>query len=236
MTGKPEKQGIRQSYSTGPYNKYNGIEQWIRISQGCPNQCPFCYEPKEEIVFGVPEIVRNKVKIMDMNLLSKMRALEIIKDLGRKRVNGKVVYYELICGIDYRFLSAEIAQALKQSRFKNIRLAWDYGLSDQYKILDAIRILLKAGYKTKDLMIFMICNWQIPYSVCFKKMYLCAVWGIKVADCYFDGQVAPRIKPLGWTAEEIHRFRAVVRKHNQYVRFGIDPEVKVDKHQKRMFE
>ena len=187
-------------------------------------------------MFGIPEIIRNKVKIMDMNLLSKPQALDIIKDLGKIKVDGKAVYYELVCGIDYRYLTALIARALKKSRFKNIRLAWDYGLADQYKILDAINLLHGEGYKQKDLMIFMICNWQIPFNICLKKMYLCAVWGIKVSDCYFDGQVAPRIKPLGWTAEEIHRFRAMARKHNQYVRFGIDPEVKVDRYQKRMFE
>lgn len=236
MAGMLNKQGIRQSFSLGSYNKSNKTEQWIRISQGCPNQCPFCYEPKEEIVFGIPEIIRNKVKIMDMNLLSKPNAYEIINELGRKKVNGKVVYYELVCGIDYRFLTTEIAQVLKKSRFKNIRLAWDYGLSDQYKIIDAVNLLVGEGYKTKDLMIFMVCNWQIPFDICFKKMYMCAVWGIKVSDCYFDGQVSPNIKPLGWTAEQIQKFRAMARKHNQYVTFRIDPEIKINKYQKRMFD
>jgi hypothetical protein len=236
MAGKLKKQGIRQSYSVGAYNKYNETEQWIRISQGCPNQCPYCYEPKEEFVFPIPQIVRNKVKIMDMNLLSKPQALTIIQELGKKRVNGHVVRYELVCGIDWRFLTKEIAHALKVSRFQNIRLAWDYYLNDQYKIKDAIGLLLNVGYMPKDLMIFMICNWQVSYSVCLKKALLCAVWNIKISDCYFDGQTPPKIEPLGWTAEEIEDFRRRSRKHNQYVTFGIDPEVKVNKYQKRMFE
>lgn len=235
MAGKLQKQGIRQPYSVGAYNKYNETEQWVRLSQGCPNQCPFCYEPKEEIVFKKPAIIRNKVKIMDMNLLSKPQVLSIIKLLGLERVNNKVVHYELVCGIDYRFLTIETAKALKTSRFQNIRLAWDYGISDQYKIIDALKLLNHAGYKNKTIMIFMICNWQIPFEICFRKLYLCAVWGVKVSDCYFDGQVSPNIKPLGWTTEQIHKFRAFVRKHNQYVTFGIDPETKIDKHQKKMF-
>ena len=69
--------------------------------------------------------MRNEVLIYDMNLLCKPEALSIIKELGQKGVNKKVVYYELVCGIDFRFLTLEIARALKASRFRNIRLAWD---------------------------------------------------------------------------------------------------------------
>ena len=230
-----KKQGIKQSFSLGPYNKYDDKEQWMRISQGCPNQCPYCYEPKEEIVFDIPEIVRNKVKIMDMNLLSKPQALEIINILGERRVNDKVINYELICGIDWRFLTQELADSLKKNRFKNIRFAWDFGFEHQYKMKDTIDKLKKAGYKCKDVTIFMICNWHISFDMCFRKLYLCAVWNIKVSDCYFDGQVSPNIKPIGWSLKEIQCFRKLVRKHNQLVTFKIDPEKKIDKKQRLLF-
>jgi hypothetical protein len=50
-----------------------------------------------------------------MNLLCHKEALDIIKFLGDQKVNNKVVYYELLCGIDYRFLTQEIANALKKA-------------------------------------------------------------------------------------------------------------------------
>ncbi len=99
-------------YSYGPYNKVGDTEQWIRITEGCPWSHPYCYEPKEQKFFGIPEIVRNDVKIMDMNLLCKPQVLRIIEELGAKKVNGKIVIYELVCGIDFRFLTQEIADAL----------------------------------------------------------------------------------------------------------------------------
>ena len=213
-------------YSYGPYNKYNDKEQWIRITEGCPHNCPYCYEPQEFKVFDIPEIVRNTVKIMDMNLLCKKEALQIINDLGTKRVNGKVVYYECICGIDYRFLTPEIAKALKDSRFKKIRIAWDWGLNHDRKIKTAIKTLIDVGYKKQDLMIFMICNWNIPYKTNCRKLDLCKVWNVKVADCYYDNQISPNIIPIKWTEEQIKKFRKKVRKHNQLVVFGIDPESK----------
>jgi hypothetical protein len=222
-----EKRGIRVANSRGPYNKFNNDEQYIRISEGCPNGCPFCYEPIEEKLFEIPEISRNIVKIMDMNLLSKPKALEIILEFGRKRAYEKVVYYELICGIDWRFLTQPIADALRKSRFQKIRIAWDFGFNYQIEIKEAIQKLLKAGYISKEITVFMICNWEISYTECLKKLDLCKIWRVKVADCYFDGQTSPNIEPIGWNYFEIKDFRQRVRKHNQLVNFGIDPEVKV---------
>lgn len=216
---------LLKPYSYGPYNKFNDKEQWIRITEGCPHNCPFCYEPTEIKLFDIPEIVRNKVKIMDMNLLCKPEALHILKQLGSKRVHGKVVHYELICGIDHRFLTQEIADTLKRSRFSRIRLAWDWGYKDQLKIKDAIEKLINAGYKRKELMIFMVCNWRIPYETNCQKLDLCKVWNVKVCDCYFDGQVFPNIIPRFWTSKEIKDFRRKARTHNRMVIFGIDPKI-----------
>jgi len=217
-------------YARGPYNKFNDTEQWIRLSEGCPNNCEFCRETKEcgkdPIYFLIPEIVRNKVKIMDMNLLYKPKALEIIETLGKKRVNNRVVYYELICGIDWRFLTLELADALKQNRFKNIRFAWDFGFGLQKRIKDTIDMLTAVGYKSKKLSCFMICNWKISYRINCMKLDLLKVWNVKANDCYFDNQVSPNIKPIHWTVEQIKDFRHKCRKHNQMVLFGIDPEYK----------
>jgi len=213
-------------YSYGAYDVVRGNEQRIRITEGCVHNCSYCYEPTEIKVFGIPEIKRNKVSISDMNLLCKPEAISIIKELGLKRVNGKVIYYELICGIDHRFLTQEISDALHNNRFKKIRFSFDGNYKEQFKIKLAIDKLIKAGYKSKELMIFMVCNWKITLKECLNKLDLCKVWGVKVADCYFDGQVMPKVIPLFWDKNEIKHFRHKVRKHNQLVNFGIDPEVK----------
>jgi hypothetical protein len=216
---------LTKPYSYGAYNKCNSREQWIRISEGCVWNDPFCYEPTEIKWFGIPEIVRNKVRIMDMNLLCKPQASETIRSLGEITVRGKVVYYELICGVDHRFLTEEMAEALFQSRFKRIRLAWDWYYKDQFEIKDAIEKFLGAGYNREDLMVFMICNWRIPYSENLKKLDLLKVWNVKACDCYFDNQVSPNIIPIFWRDWENRDFRRQVRKHNQLVNFKIDPEV-----------
>lgn len=226
MKKKTDHFGREVKYSYGAYNKSNDKEQWIRITEGCPHNCPWCYEPQKFKCFGIPEIVRNKVKIMDMNLLAKPKAIWIIKELGEKRVDNKVVYYEMICGIDYRFLTPDMANVLKEARFKKIRIAWDWGIDHQFRIKKGIEKLLKAGYKPKEIMIFMICNWKIPFEHNCRKLDLCKVWNVQVADCWYDNQMSPGIIPIHWSAQDIKTFRKRCRKHNQLVNFGVDPEFK----------
>lgn len=218
-------------YSKGEYNKTNDTEQWIRLSEGCPNGCPYCREGIENPelkVFEIPELIRNKVKILDMNLLCHPESLEMIKELGQRKVNNKIINYELLCGVDYRFLNQEIASELKIARFKNIRLAWDFSFGLQKEIKTATQNLLWAGYKAKNIMIFMICNWKTTYQENLRKMDLCKIWNFQIADCYFDNQLSPNIKPIYWKEEEIKDFRRKVRKHNQMINFRIDPELKPD--------
>ena len=115
MIQKRLNNNIKVKYSYGAFDEIRGNEQWIRISEGCPHNCPYCYEPEHIKVFGVPEIKRNFVRILDMNLLCKQEALKIIKDLGNLRHNGKVIRYDLWCGFDYRFLTQEIADQMTSS-------------------------------------------------------------------------------------------------------------------------
>jgi hypothetical protein len=230
LTEEPVKESpsLTKPYARGSYNKSNDTEQWIRISEGCPNKCVYCRESwecgTEPIYLEIPEIVRNEVKILDMNLTAKPKAIEIINDLGSRRVNNKVIHYELLCGVDYRYSTQLMANALHDNRFKNIRLAWDYGFKQQRIFKKIIGYYIKAGYEPRDIMIFMICNWRTPYEENLMKLDLAKIWGVQVSDCYFDNQVSPNIKPIHWTGLQIKDFRKKCRKHNQMVNYRIDPE------------
>lgn len=220
---------LTKPYSKGLYNVYDDQEQHIRITEGCPNRCPYCAESYENgtepIYYDIPEIIRNKVIILDMNLIYKPNALEIIKELGQRKVNGKIVYYSLQCGIDWRYLTQEIASALKQAHFIEIRFAWDYGYDQTYKIKDALNMLIFAGYQPKDIQIFMICNWKTSYDECIKKLDTIKFWGCQVSDCWFDNQKKGEVTPIHWTKEQIEDFGKRCRDHNIMARYnGIQVE------------
>lgn len=217
-------------YYRGVYDKSDYGEQWIRISEGCPNNCPYCRETKEcgkePIYFEIPKIVRNIVKIMDMNLIYKPKCIEILDYLGSQKVSDKVVHYELICGIDWRYMTQEKADALKRNRFKNIRFAWDGKLEMQYKIKDCYKMLIKAGYRAEDLMCFMICDYIIPFEENLMKLDLLKIWNVKVSDCYYDNVTPPNYQCNYWSMQECITFKALCSIHNQSVSFGLYPVLK----------
>lgn len=227
------------AYTTGPYNILNKTEQWIRITDGCPNQCPYCYAPKEMHLYDVPQIMRNSVKIMDMNILQVLfdkYSISILPNLPEK-LNGKVIHYELICGVDYGVLSLEIAKLLFKKRFgrfnrkgkwqRGIRIAWDWEYSAFSLIQRTISYLLSAGFKKKQIEIFMICGWKIPYEECLRKLKVIKDWGCLVNDCWYDNVNPPYYQTKFWSLGQCKDFRKKCRKHNQLILFnGYDPEEK----------
>jgi len=229
LAKKDRKPITGTTWGKSQYNAVKGNVQRIELHRGCPwaEEHDYCYAPKDFIDFPIPEIIKNQVQILDMNFLVRKDALEIIKKLGKIRVEGKVIHYELVCGIDFRLITQEISDALKESRFVRPRLAWDGPLTEQYKIKDAIQILEKTGYKRNEIMLFMIVNWRIPYTECLRKLDIMKVWNVKVCDCCYDGGYKVAI-PEYWTLEEMEDIRLKCRKHNQLVLFGIDPQISVD--------
>ena len=226
---KKEKPIPNTTWGKPQYNKIKDNKQRIELSRGCINGCPWCYEPHipkiEDVeVFEIPKIKKNHVEILDMNFLWQPNIIRKIKDLGKIKVNNKVVYYEEICGLDYRLMTQEIANELKKARFIKVRLAWDGSIKEQYRIKDTINMLIKAGYKAKQLSLFMLVNWKIPKIECERKLDIMKVWNVKVCDCCYDGGYANAI-PKDWKERDIREFRSKCRKHNQIVNFGIDPEL-----------
>jgi hypothetical protein len=212
---------------TGLLNQTFRDLQVIRISEGCPNQCPYCYEPKELIQYDIPRITRNFVKIYDMNFLAQKRALDRILILGSSKHNKKKVYYDLCCGLDYRLLNFNTCKLLHDNGFINPRIAWDFFIDQQIGIQNAIKLLVKVGYQKKNIMVFILCNYLIPFDVCCQKLDQLKVFGVNADDNYFDGQAKQNlIIPLYWTDYQLKSFRQKVRKHNQLIRHdGYDPEV-----------
>ena len=167
-----------------------------------------------------------------MNFLANPNFEENIVNLMEARNKN----YELICGVDYRRLTQEIFNELYNSRFIKIRWAWDYMFSQQKIHQKVWKMFKKAGYKSEELSVFILSNYKIPYEECCKKLDLLKVWNVKVNDCCYDGGYPKseidfnRNKRFNekrfWKYHDIKEFRKKCRKHNQIVRFKIDPEVK----------
>jgi hypothetical protein len=204
--------------------------QKINLSEGCVYNCPFCFNCKMDFVeFPIPEIKSNEIVIYDPAFLSKKKVIDVINELGSKKFNDKVVYYELLQGINLKDLTPEIAEALKINRFINIRFAWDgsYSKNNMYRVLDGIKMLVKARYKPKDLMCYILSNYYVSLRECLYKNKDMLINHIKVCNCvYRKNYLDPKVYYDHWTKQEVEYYKQECRMNNQLVdRKGYDPEI-----------
>ena len=190
----------------------------IQFTSGCPNGCIYCYEPIEIKTYDPLVPLNEELQILDMNFLANPNHISLLKKL---QFNKKKK--EFVCGVDFRLLTQEICDLMKKAHFHKVRWAWDYSFNSQKKHNKVWKMFKKAGFKSEELSVFILVNWKIPYIDCCKKLDLLKVWNVKVNDCCYDGGYKIT-KPKYWTIDQIKKFRKMCRKHNQLVRFKIDPE------------
>lgn len=139
-----------------------------------------------------------------------------------------------------------MAELIKKARFRNIRIAWDNGLEDKPSIKNQIEMLVKAGYNAKEISVFVIYNFDIPYEDMIKKLKYCKTLGVQITDCRYrpleidydnylphmrNGQPEGSYyihKKAGWTDQKIRDFRKQVRQHNIWVRYAKDKGLEYD--------
>ena len=100
-----------------------------------------------------------------------------------------------------------------------------------------IDFLLNAGYNSKDLSIFMLYNWDIPFDEMEKKRIKCWEWKVQINDCRFRplnqtfDNYNPYLHKKGqgpedyhiheeaeWTDHLVRQFRKNVRRQNIAIR------------------
>lgn len=225
--------------------------QIIHASRGCIRRCPFCgtyeiepeFRPKMSIE---SEIVKNHVVFYDNNLLANPHIDDLLAEVSRTRIAGRVVTCESQSGFDGRILlrKPRLAQLLKKARFRAPRIAWDGGLADAPRIKKQLEILRAAGFAPRDTQVFMLYNHDLPPNVLFAKVENCYQWGVQVSDCRYrpldsftDGYQPWKKQQAadeyymheGWDDVDVRRLRAAVRTNNICLRYRI-PRQRYAKH------
>jgi len=216
------------------------------MMRGCIRKCSFCgtwkiepkliYKSKDEIVKEIIAVGKPKVIFYDNNLLANPHIQDILDAFVNLRVNGRLVEFESQSGFDGRlFRNQKIADLLKEARFKNPRIAWDGAFEDYSKIEEQVKMLLDAGYKRRDVFIFMIYNFDFDLEHMEKKRLMCWKWKIQIADCRYrplaqtsDHFSARKdqtnldyyIHEPHWSDKTVKLFRKNVRRQNICVRHG----------------
>lgn len=222
--------------------------QILHTSRGCKRKCKFCGTWKIEPSFISKESIKDEIStskliFYDNNLLANPHIDDILDELIEEKKRNRSLICESQSGFDGRILldNPDLANKIKKAGFVYPRIAWDNGYSEHRSILKQIQILEKGGYNRKDISIFMIYNWQLPFATMEKKRKKCWEWGVQIADCryrpldqtfdnydpasYRKGQTEKEYyinKPSGWTDNKIRKFRKNVRRQNICVRQGLE--------------
>ena len=247
----PQAEKFFPDYSLiAPFNGETPDYQIVHASRGCPRHCSFCgtwrIEPRPGHVKSLlprlsppnTEINYKKLVFYDNNLLAIPNIVSLLKELATLRNQKKITWCESQSGFDGRLLlkKPDLAAQIRVAGFRNVRVAWDWGIEDTPTIEQELQLLENAGYHHKDLYVFMLYNWDINFEEMEKKRIQCWKWRVQIADCRFRpltqtfDHYNPRRSQTGddyyiheqgsWTDALIKEFRRNVRRQNIVVRQG----------------
>ena len=215
--------------------------QIIHATRGCPRKCQFCGVWKLEPTFESKKSIKNEINsnkliFYDNNFLMNPYIEQLLKEITEFKHSGKSIVCESQSGFDGRILleKPHLAKLVKEARFQNVRIAWDWDYSQHKQIKKQIDILVSAGYKSRDLYVFMLYNWKFPFKEMEKKRVKCWEWKVQISDCryrpleqvydYYSPQKEQTIDDYyihpKWMDNEIKQFRKNVRRQNICVRHG----------------
>ncbi len=230
---------------TPAYDLIDDIDyQILHTSRGCEKRCKFCgswkietkFEPKNSIK---NEIIFKKLIFYDNNLLANPYIEKILNELIELKKDRKISWCESQCGFDGEILieKPHLAEMIRKAGFRYPRIAWDWHYDKHPEIKKQIDLLIDAGYRSKDIFVFVLFNWDISFNEMEKKRIKCWEWRVQIADCryrpldqkhdYYNGSKNNQtdtdyyIHPK-WSDSSVKSFRRNIRKQNICIRQDIE--------------
>jgi len=217
--------------------------QIVHTTRGCIRRCGACgvYEIEPKFISKKSikeEIIKKKIIFYDNNILANKYIENILNELIELKNKKIISYCESQSGFDGRILIKKpfIGRLLKEAGFKNPKIAWDGSIDEKDDIKKQLDILIESGYKSNEISVFVLYNFEIPYEEMEAKRVEAWKFGVQISDCRFrpldstfdnynshkrrsqstkDYYIHPK-----WRDEEIRLFRRNIRSHNICIRLG----------------
>jgi hypothetical protein len=192
------------------YSLVPGWRQSIVFShRGCVNHCPYCAVPIMEPTLGQIQVksIRHlvarghrKVILWDNNLLGAVNWRDLIAEL--KEIGLPVDFNQ---GLDARRITEEVAQEFKGLRIDPVRMAYD--VPAERKALErAILALEKAGCKLRNMIVYVLYNFQDSPEEFLERLCALMEWGVVAYPMRFEPlDSLKKNQHIGpqWTAEQL---------------------------------
>ncbi len=186
----PEANGFSPDYSILPKDNLEiNDTQIINTQRGCFRSCPWCgvWKLEPDIIFHKPDDVikeilkntdRKDVLIYDNNFLSHPEHKEILSRLVVLHKQYKMKFM-LTQGFDDRILDEEDAVLSKNAGLYQPRFSYDHE-GQREAVRRSIDYFIKAGYKPKELQIFIIINNNDSPKVIEKRYFDMYQLGVQI--------------------------------------------------------
>ncbi len=175
--------------------------------------------------------IKDKVKykklvFYDNNFFMNPYVENILTELMELKKEKKIIWCESQSGFDGRLLIKKpyLAEMIKKAGFRYPRIAWDWGYKQWPEIKKQLDTLINAGYKSKEIYVFVLYNWNLSFEEMEQKRKKCWEWGVQISDCRYRPlyQLFDNYKPgkigqtsndyyihenYGWTDEKVKQFK-----------------------------
>lgn len=212
--------------------------QIIHTQRSCKYRCPWCYthviEP-EDIFYNADTVEkrilanpnRKDVLLYDNNFLSNPNNIKILErfiELHR----AKKFKFMATQGFKNDLVTEETAKLVKEAGFYYPRFSWD-NESQAESAKKCIEYFVNAGYKRKELMIFVIINYNETPKVIAQRYSEIYKLGCQVhsdiyrpADSEYDGSNGDYFinKKYGWTEHHIKELLKLMGNNNLKIRYS----------------
>ncbi len=238
-----EAERFQPDYSLLPNGQAGLVDyQILHASRGCERHCEFCgtwrIEPSFQPLATLDgHLFSRKLVFYDNNFLMNPNCEALLQELIDRKKYGQLEWCESQSGFDGRVLlmRPHLARMIRQAGFRSPRIAWDWGYEQMASIQRQVGLFREAGYPAKEIYVFMVYNWNLPFDVMEEKRKACFGWHVQISDCRFrpldqmydhysglkrnqtsaDYYIHPQ-----WTDPLVKQFRRNVREQNICVRHG----------------
>jgi hypothetical protein len=170
-----DSEGLMPDYSLVPH--WDG--SIIFSSRGCIRKCGHCAVPVLEPRFIYKSSIskyifkkHTRVIFWDNNILANPFIHDIFNELIHLHLD-----IDFNQGLDARLMTKEIAEALRKLHIKYVRMAYD-SLNYRDDVKNAIDILIKEGYRGRDLFFYTLYNYKDTPEDFLSRLQDLMQWGV----------------------------------------------------------